>query len=117
VSRTALKLVAIVPKPETTDTILAHAAPELEGAKTSSILKAARPIVRITNPLERESLASLRRRTQDSGAVGRYLAIWNVAAARDLAWDVANALRPLEGGARGAGSTSSFVRSGLPLNN
>lgn len=37
---------------------------------------------------------------EDSGAVGRYLAIWNVGAARDLAWDVANALRPLEGGAR-----------------
>ena len=34
---------------------------------------------------------------EDSGAVGRFLAIWNVRAARDLAWDVADALRPLDG--------------------
>jgi hypothetical protein len=37
---------------------------------------------------------------EDSGAVGRYLAIWNVRAARDLAWKVADDLRPLDGVAR-----------------
>jgi Family of unknown function (DUF5995) len=38
--------------------------------------------------------------TQDSGKIGRFLAIWNVRAARDLAWDFADHLRPLEGIAR-----------------
>jgi hypothetical protein len=37
---------------------------------------------------------------EDSGAVGRFLAIWNVRAARDLAWDVSDNLRPLGGAAR-----------------
>jgi hypothetical protein len=37
---------------------------------------------------------------EDSGAVGRFLAIWNVRAARDLAWDVSDNLRPLAGAAR-----------------
>ena len=38
--------------------------------------------------------------TQDTGKVGRLLAIWNVRAARDLAWDFAGHLRNLEGASR-----------------
>ena len=34
---------------------------------------------------------------QDTGHIGRLLAIWNVRAARDLAWDFADHLRCLEG--------------------
>jgi hypothetical protein len=37
---------------------------------------------------------------QDTGKIGRFLAIWNVRAARDLAWDFADNLRPLGGIAR-----------------
>jgi hypothetical protein len=37
---------------------------------------------------------------QDTGRVGRLLAIWNVRAARDLAWDFAGHLRNLEGASR-----------------
>ena len=37
---------------------------------------------------------------QDTGKIGRLLAIWNVRAARDLAWDFANHLRGLEGVSR-----------------
>lgn len=33
---------------------------------------------------------------QDTGAIGRYLAIWNVRVARDSAWDFADYLRPLD---------------------
>lgn len=33
---------------------------------------------------------------QDTGKIGRYLAIWNVRVARDAAWDFANYLRPLD---------------------
>jgi len=39
---------------------------------------------------------------QDAGAVGRYLAIWSVGAARDFAWGFADTLRPLTGVARQA---------------
>jgi hypothetical protein len=39
---------------------------------------------------------------QDTGKIGRYLAIWNVRAARDLAWSFADTLRPLSGIAREA---------------
>ncbi len=39
---------------------------------------------------------------QDTGKIGRYLAIWNVRAARDLAWDFADTLRPLGGVVRQA---------------
>jgi hypothetical protein len=39
---------------------------------------------------------------QDTGKIGRYLAIWNVRAARDLAWDFADTLRPLGGALRQA---------------
>lgn len=37
---------------------------------------------------------------QDTGTVGRLLAIWNVRAARDLAWDFADHLRNLGGASR-----------------
>ncbi|MBV8531832.1 MAG: hypothetical protein JO104_10975 [Candidatus Eremiobacteraeota bacterium] len=37
---------------------------------------------------------------QDTGKIGRLLAIWKVRAARDLAWEVADTLRPLNGVAR-----------------
>jgi Family of unknown function (DUF5995) len=37
---------------------------------------------------------------QDTGKIGRLLAIWNVRAARDLAWDFADHLRSLEGMSR-----------------
>ena len=37
---------------------------------------------------------------QDTGKVGRLLAIWNVRAARDLAWDFSGHLRNLEGVSR-----------------
>lgn len=37
---------------------------------------------------------------QDTGKIGRLLAIWNVRAARDLAWDLADHLRCLTGIAR-----------------
>jgi hypothetical protein len=37
---------------------------------------------------------------QDSGRIGRLLAIWNVRAARDLAWDFAGHLRNLQGASR-----------------
>jgi uncharacterized protein DUF5995 len=37
---------------------------------------------------------------QDTGNVGRLLAIWNVRVARDLAWDFADHLRNLVGGSR-----------------
>lgn len=37
---------------------------------------------------------------QDTGKIGQLLAIWNVAAARDLAWDFADHLRGLSGVAR-----------------
>jgi hypothetical protein len=39
---------------------------------------------------------------QDTGKIGRYLAIWNVRAARDLAWSFADTLRPLAGALRQA---------------
>jgi Family of unknown function (DUF5995) len=37
---------------------------------------------------------------QDTGKIGRLLAIWNVRAARDLAWNFADHLRPLTGAIR-----------------
>jgi Family of unknown function (DUF5995) len=39
---------------------------------------------------------------QDTGKIGRLLAIWDVRAARDLAWDFADHLRPLTGIVRGS---------------
>jgi hypothetical protein len=39
---------------------------------------------------------------QDTGKVGRLLAIWNIRAARDMAWDFAGHLRNLDGASRDA---------------
>lgn len=39
---------------------------------------------------------------EDSGKVGRYLAIWSVSKARDFAWDFADTLRPMIGVVRQA---------------
>jgi len=43
---------------------------------------------------------------QDTGKIGRLLAIWNVRAARDLAWDFADQLRTLTGIARDSALTA-----------
>lgn len=43
---------------------------------------------------------------QDTGKIGRLLAIWNVSAARDLAWDFADHLRSLTGIARKSALTA-----------
>jgi hypothetical protein len=43
---------------------------------------------------------------QDTGKIGRLLAIWNVRAARDLAWDFADHLRCLTGIARNSALTA-----------
>jgi len=43
---------------------------------------------------------------QDTGKIGRLLAIWNVRAARDLAWDFADHLRSLTGIARDSALTA-----------
>ena len=43
---------------------------------------------------------------QDTGKIGRLLAIWNVRAARDLAWDFADQLRALTGIARDSALTA-----------
>jgi hypothetical protein len=37
---------------------------------------------------------------QDTGKIGQLLAIWNIRAARDLAWDFSNHLRSLDGATR-----------------
>ncbi|HXJ91317.1 MAG TPA: DUF5995 family protein [Terriglobia bacterium] len=53
-------------------------------------------------PLDLQYLATgiLGELAQDTGKIGRLLAIWNVRAARDLAWDFADHLRSLDGVAR-----------------
>ena len=43
---------------------------------------------------------------EDTGKIGRLLAIWNVRAARDLAWDFADYLRSLTGIARSSALTA-----------
>lgn len=42
---------------------------------------------------------------EDTGEIGRYLAIWNVRVARDSAWDFADQLRPLNATMRSAALT------------
>jgi len=57
----------------------------------NSILEGALPealVVLATGPLGEAA--------QDSGRIGRLLAIWNVRIARDLAWDFADHLRTLD---------------------
>ncbi len=50
---------------------------------------------------------------QDTGKIGRFLAIWNVRAARDLAWDVSDSLRPLSGIARDAALAAQDQLTGV----
>jgi len=50
---------------------------------------------------------------EDSGKVGAYLAIWNIRAARDLAWDVADNLRPMSGVERGLALASQDQITGV----
>jgi hypothetical protein len=50
---------------------------------------------------------------QDTGKVGRLLAIWNVRAARDLAWDFAGHLRNLEGASRDVALEAQDKLSGV----
>lgn len=50
---------------------------------------------------------------QDTGKIGRLLAIWNVRAARDLAWDFADQLRPLSGIARTAALAAQDQLTGV----
>jgi hypothetical protein len=50
---------------------------------------------------------------EDTGKIGRLLAIWNVSAARDLAWDFADHLRSLTGIARNSALTAQDQMSGV----
>jgi hypothetical protein len=50
---------------------------------------------------------------QDTGKIGRLLAIWNVRAARDLAWDFADHLRELGGITRDAALTAQDQITGV----
>jgi len=50
---------------------------------------------------------------QDTGKIGRLLAIWNVRAARDLAWDFADHLRPLQGEVRNAALAAQDQLTGV----
>lgn len=50
---------------------------------------------------------------QDTGKIGRLLAIWKVRAARDLAWDLADHLRSLTGPARATALTIQDQMTGV----
>jgi hypothetical protein len=50
---------------------------------------------------------------QDTGKIGRLLAIWNIRKARDLAWDFADHLRPLGGIARSVALASQDQVTGV----
>ena len=50
---------------------------------------------------------------QDTGKIGRFLAIWNVGAARDLAWDFADHLRSLNGLSRTLSLTAQDQLTGV----
>ena len=50
---------------------------------------------------------------QDTGKIGRLLAIWNVRAARDLAWDFADQLRCLAGAARDSALAAQDQATGV----
>ena len=50
---------------------------------------------------------------QDTGKIGRLLAIWNVSKARDLAWDFADQIRPLQGVARAAAVAAQDQLAGV----
>jgi hypothetical protein len=50
---------------------------------------------------------------QDTGKIGRLLAIWNVCKARDLAWDFADQIRTLDGVARTAAIAAQDQLAGV----
>jgi hypothetical protein len=50
---------------------------------------------------------------QDTGKIGQLLAIWNIRAARDLAWDFSNHLRSLDGAARALALDSQDKLTGV----
>jgi hypothetical protein len=50
---------------------------------------------------------------QDTGKIGRFLAIWNIKSARDLAWDIAGHLRDLNGLARTLALTAQDQLTGV----
>jgi hypothetical protein len=50
---------------------------------------------------------------QDTGKIGRFLAIWNVRMARDLAWDFADHLRSLNGLSRTLARTAQDQLTGV----
>jgi len=50
---------------------------------------------------------------QDTGKIGRLLAIWNVRAARDLAWDFSDHLRHLQGLSRDVAITAQDKLTGV----
>jgi len=50
---------------------------------------------------------------EDSGKIGRLLALWNVRAARDLAWDFAGHLRTLTGLARASALAAQDQLTGV----
>jgi hypothetical protein len=50
---------------------------------------------------------------QDTGKIGRFLAIWNVRVARDLAWDFADHLRGLNGLSRTLAMTAQDQLTGV----
>ena len=50
---------------------------------------------------------------QDTGKIGRFLAIWDVKAARDLAWDFAGHLRGLNGVAKAVALTAQDQMTGV----
>jgi hypothetical protein len=50
---------------------------------------------------------------QDAGIIGRFLAIWDIKVARDLAWDFADHLRGLNGLSRALASTAQDQLTGV----
>jgi hypothetical protein len=50
---------------------------------------------------------------QETGKIGRYLAVWDIRAARDLAWDFADHLRSLTGIARSSALTAQDQVTGV----
>ncbi len=50
---------------------------------------------------------------QDTGKIGRLLSFWNICAARQLAWDFANHLRPLTGLTRQLALTNQDAMTGV----
>ena len=75
--------------------------------RVNGILEAVLP-----NALEFLATGILGELAQDTGKIGRLLAIWNVRAARDLAWDFADHLRALPEVAHNAALTAQDQMAG-----